>query len=189
MSIDPDQLRIVSYPAPILKARAEPVPEVDDTVRAVAQRMIKLMHEAEGIGLAAPQVNLPWRMFVAEIWSENQTDFRPEGGELPCATDGPLVCINPVLSEPSRDLVPMDEGCLSIPGIAGEVRRPSEITVTATNLDGEEFTVRARDLLARCFQHEYDHLDGMLIIDRFTHKARLRHRQAIKQLEAGSRLL
>ncbi|MCA9311571.1 MAG: peptide deformylase [Phycisphaerales bacterium] len=189
MSIDPDQLRIVRYPAPCLRSPAEPVGEVDDTVRAVARRMVDLMHEAEGIGLAAPQVNLPWRLFVADVWApEEERAARDEDG-LPWFTDGPLVCINPVLSEPSRDLVPLDEGCLSIPGIAGEVRRPSEITLTATDLDGNRFSLRARDLLARCFQHENDHLDGVLIIDRFTYRARLRNQKAIKQMEEGGRFL
>ena len=187
--MEPEKLRIVRYPAPSLRTPAEPVGEVDDTVRAVARRMIDLMREAEGIGLAAPQVNLPWRLFVADVPAPEEERAMRQEGELPWFTDGPLVCINPVLSEPSRDLVPLDEGCLSIPGISGEVRRPSEITLTATGVDGEPFTLRACDLLARCLQHEMDHLDGVLIIDRFTHRARLRNRQAIKRMEEGGRFL
>ena len=105
--------------------------EIDETVRAVAARMIDLMHEAQGIGLAANQVGLPWRMFVADVpvMDEDETPTEPD---LPTATAEPMVFINPTLSEPSRDLVPYDEGCLSLPGINGEVRRPSTITITAT---------------------------------------------------------
>lgn len=180
MSVDLKTLSIVHFPAEVLRTRAQPVPAVTDEVRAVARRMIDLMYEAEGIGLAAPQVGLPWRMFVAHV---PESDDRTLGAEPLEATREPLVCINPRLSEPQRDLVPFDEGCLSLPEIVGEVRRPSQITMTALDIDGREFTLRATGLLARCWQHEYDHLDGVLIIDRMTPPSRLRNRNAIRHLE------
>lgn len=183
MSLDPATLSIVHYPAAVLRRRAEPVPQVTDEVRAVARRMIELMFEAEGVGLAAPQVGLPWRMFVAHV---PENDDRPLDATPMQATSEPMVCINPRLSDPQRDLVPFDEGCLSLPEIVGEVRRPSQITMTALDIDGTEFTLRAAGLLARCWQHEYDHLDGVLIIDRMTPPSRLRNRNAIRSLEHGS---
>ncbi|MCA9305075.1 MAG: peptide deformylase [Phycisphaerales bacterium] len=180
MSVDPKALSIVHYPAEVLRQKAKEVPDVTADVRRVAERMIELMFEAEGIGLAAPQVGLPWRMFVAHV-PENED--RSLGADPMEATGEPMVCINPQLSLPERDLVPFEEGCLSLPEIVGEVRRPSRITMTALGIDGREFTVRASGLLARCWQHENDHLDGVLIIDRMTPPSRLRNRNALKALE------
>lgn len=180
MPPDPSTLSIVTYPDPVLKRRAEAVPAVDDDVRAVAERMIELMDQAEGIGLAAPQVALPWRLFVCHVPEHEE---RSASETPPSATRAPLVCINPVLSDPSEALEPFDEGCLSLPEITGTVRRPTEITLTATGLDGETFTIRAGGLLARCFQHENDHLDGVLIIDRMQQLARIKNRRAIRELE------
>ncbi|MEO1130893.1 MAG: peptide deformylase, partial [Planctomycetota bacterium] len=176
MSVDVAALRIVHFPDPILRRKTEPMERVDDEVRAVAERMIVLMQEAPGIGLAAPQVGLDWRLFVVHL---------PEGDERSAETDPmtatpePMVFVNPVLGDFSRDLVSDEEGCLSIPGIGCEVRRPTEVTVTALDLDGSEFSLRAQGHLARCFQHEMDHLDGVLMIDRMSMRSRLKNRSAL----------
>lgn len=185
MALDVQALRIVRFPAPILRTRGDDVPEITDEVRAVAQRMIELMFEAEGIGLAAPQVGLPWRMFVAHV---PEAEDRPAGTDPLLATTTPMVCINPRLVEPARDMEPLEEGCLSLPGIRGEVRRPSAISIAASDLEGEAFTARAEGLLARCWQHEFDHLEGVLIIDKMTPRSRLRNRAAVRDLEAGARV-
>lgn len=185
MAINVAGLRILKYPAEVLKQKAQPLEGVTDEVRAVAQRMIELMHEAEGIGLAAPQVGLPWRLFVADV---PPNDERSIDDDPPTAMTGPRVYINPTLSDFSRDLIPYEEGCLSIPGIVGEVRRPSEVTVTALDLDTERFSERGADLLARCWQHENDHLDGVLILDRMTARSRLKNRSAVRELEQGARI-
>lgn len=184
MRPDPDSLFIVTYPHPVLRMRSKVVDRVTDEVRAVARRMIDLMHEAEGIGLAANQVGLAWRLFVADVpHSDDPKDNRSLNAVPVSATDGPRVYINPVFSEPERDLVPQEEGCLSLPEIRGTVRRPSVITITALDLEGERFTVRGGGLLARCWQHEVDHLDGALIIDRMLPIDRMKHRTAIRELE------
>ena len=99
--------------------------------------------------------------------------------------DEPEVHLNPVLSGPDGGLVGLDEGCLSLPGIRGEVRRPPVITLTSTDLDGCERTRTAAGLLARCWQHEIDHLEGVLIIDKMPRMDRLRNRSAIRDLERG----
>lgn len=184
----PEKLRVVRYPAPVLREKAKPVEAVSESVRAVGERMIELMYESEGIGLAAPQVGLPWRMFVCDV-PVDEEGTRSIDTDPPSASQGPMVCINPVLSDFSRDLVPYEEGCLSLPEILGAVRRPSEVTISALDHEGKAFTARATDLLARCWQHEFDHLEGVLIIDRMDPRGKARNKRAIKDLESGSRLV
>jgi len=160
------KLEIIHFPAPVLRTRAQPVPKIDETVRQVALRMLDLMREADGVGLAAPQVGLPWRLFVANARGEDEPD---------------RVYVNPRL-ELSGDLCVDTEGCLSLPGIRAEIRRPPVATIVATDLDGHEFTLQSDGYLARVWQHEYDHLDGVLIIDRMTPLDRIANRRAVKQL-------
>lgn len=166
-----ENLTIVHYPHPALRRKAEEIAEVTDEVRAVARRMIELMHEAEGVGLAAPQVALSWRIFV--------TNSRQEGDE-------DRVYINPVLREPGGEWEVHEEGCLSLPEIVGDVRRPTVMTVDAIDLDGKPFSMTAEGFLARIWQHEFDHLNGTLIIDRFTQMSKLANRKSVKQLEKNA---
>jgi peptide deformylase len=180
MAIDVSTLYIVNYPAPVLRKKATPVPEVTDEVRAVAKRMIELMREAEGVGLAAPQVGLSWRMFVAHVPAD---EGRSVEDVPPTATREPRVYINPVISDPQGPPVASSEGCLSLPDIRGDVLRPPMVTITATGLDGRIFSERGAGLLARCWQHELDHLDGVLIIDRMTQMSRLKNKAALRDLE------
>lgn len=170
MDVKVDQLRIVNYPDPVLRQTAAPIESVDDTVRDIAARMIDLMHTAQGVGLAAPQVGLPLRMFVV-----NDPD-RPDEPER--------VFINPVLSDPDSENQTRQEGCLSLPGIQVDVKRPIGITIEATDLDGQRFTMTSREIAARIWQHEYDHLDGVLILDKMSALDKLANRRAIKDLEA-----
>jgi peptide deformylase len=182
MPVDPCTLNLVTYPADVLTRKAMPVPEVTDEVRAVAARMIEVMREERGIGLAAPQVGLPWRMFVVHV------PEHPESGHVveadpPTATPKPQVFINPTLVSTAGARVPLEEGCLSLPGIRGEVLRPEFATIAAIDEHARPFSVTAGGLLARCWQHELDHLDGVLILSRMTQMARLRNRSAIRELE------
>ncbi len=179
MTIDPSTLRILEYPAPALRRKADPIdptPEVSD----VARRMIELMREADGIGLAAPQVGLSWRMFICHV---------PEGpgrsltDTPPSASSGPEAYINPELSDPQGAYEPFEEGCLSLPDITGDVLRPPTITITATDLAGQRFTRTATGLLARCWQHELDHLNGVLILDKMTQIWRTKNRARVRDLE------
>jgi len=177
MQIDPDRLAIVNYPDPALRTRAKDVDPADPMVRAVAERMIALMREADGIGLAAPQVGLDWRMFVCDVPADPITDGPPTG------SGGLRVFLNPTITELARDLEVHEEGCLSLPGITGDIRRPIEITFSARDLDGAEINTRAAGMFARCFQHELDHLEGVLIIDKMPRMARLKNRSAIRALK------
>ncbi len=169
VTVDPALLRIVHYPAAILRQRASEVAAVTDEVRAVAERMLVLMHEAPGVGLAAPQVGLPWRMFVAN----------PTGDP-----DDNAIYVNPVLTDPARELADQEEGCLSLPDIRGVIRRPVSIAIRALDLDGGEIEAQSDGLPARIWQHETDHLDGVLIIQRMTAVDRMANRRALKSLES-----
>lgn len=181
MPVDPDSLHLRHYPDPVLRLRAKPI-KLSDEVRAVAERMLDLMDDHNGIGLAAPQVGLPWRLFVSDVFED---EGRSVDDEPPSAESEATVYINPVLSAAEGDVKPYDEGCLSLPDIRGVVLRPPIITITATDLEGRQFTRRAQGLLARCWQHEVDHLDGVMIIDRMKQIYRLKNRSALRDLERG----
>lgn len=187
MPIDPDTLHLVLYPDDVLRTKARPVQEVTDEVRAVADRMIDLMRQHEGIGLAAPQIGLSWRMFVVDVPPGEDRSASAVGDLPPSATSSPQVYINPKFSSYVGKPEPMEEGCLSLPDIRGDVLRPPILTVTALGRDGKEFSTTASGLLARCWQHEMDHLDGVLIIDRMTQMSRLRNRAAVKDLELDAK--
>ena len=160
-------LKVVKYPDPILSRRAAEVEQVDDGVRALARRMFEIMAASGGVGLAAPQVGVSARLFVA---SPGGDDAGPE-----------QVYVNPrIVSREGSDV--FEEGCLSVPGVTCKIKRSSEVTVRATGLEGREFVTRADGLLARIFQHEIDHLDGVLIADRMSPVARLAHRRTLKEL-------
>lgn len=184
---DPAALSIITYPDPILRRKAAPIdladPAVRRNVRDVAQRMLELMRDAEGIGLAAPQVGLSWRLFVVNIPPDPDDPDDSPSAELPTSTQGDVIYINPVLSGHRGELEPYEEGCLSLPKVRGDVIRPTLITMTAADPDGTPFTSPGAGLLARCWQHEMDHLDGVLIIDKFTQASRLKARAAVRDLE------
>jgi len=169
MGIDPGQLKIVYYPDPVLRTAAKPIASVTDEVRQVAHRMIELMHEARGVGLAAPQVGLSWRMFVANPTGEEGDD---------------RVYINPTLTQPTRHTDRHEEGCLSIPGVNGQIMRPAGIRIEATGMNGEKIVEESDQLLARIWQHEFDHLEGVLIIDRMTPIDLKASRRGLEALEA-----
>lgn len=181
---DPAGLFIVNHPDPVLHKKAAHIPPADDATRAIASRMLQLMVKAEGIGLAAPQVGLPWRMFILNV-PEDHEDEPPRlaSSDPPEATTAPRLYINPSITAYQGPLEPYEEGCLSLPGIRGDVYRPAQVTVTAIGHDGQPFTHTAGGLLARCIQHELDHLDGVLIIDKMTQTGRMKNKKKLKELE------
>ena len=145
-------MQIVNYPHPTLRYKSKVIRRVDAELQEIVRQMFLVMYEAKGIGLAANQVDMPVRLFI--INSEGD----PQEGEE-------LVFINPVLSQPDGR-AESEEGCLSIPGISAPVSRPSQIHVEAYNLQGQPFSATLTEVLARVVQHENDHLDGILFIDR-----------------------
>jgi len=143
---------IVRYGAGVLHAPAAPVPEITPEIQRLIDDMIQTMYAAPGIGLAAPQVGVPLRIFVADISvGRNPADL--------------LVFVNPEFVE--RDGMQLEEeGCLSVPGFNATVARPARVTARGLTRDGQDQVIEATGLLARCFQHEIDHLDGTLFVDR-----------------------
>jgi len=171
MAIDPQSLSLMFYPAAILQERASEVDESDPNVQAVAKRMIEMMFEQNGVGLAAPQVGLPWRIFVTR-----DTDS-PEGEESGTAW------INPNLEIICDELSVDEEGCLSLPDIRGDIRRPSGIRISGFDATGSPIEMESDEFIARVWQHENDHLDGILILDKMSAMDRLVNRRLIRSLE------
>jgi peptide deformylase len=139
---------------PVLRERAIEVTTFDRGLRKLAKRMIRIMHDAPGVGLAAPQIGALQRLLVYDV------------------DDDPRVLVNPRLDEFSEEIEENDEGCLSVPGVTMPVSRPVSLRVRAVDADGEPLEFHAEALEARVIQHEYDHLEGILIVDRTSRSAR-----------------
>ncbi len=167
--IDVDKCKITRYPAAVLRGRAAPVEKIDDTIRRLVEKMTDIMFENKGMGLAAPQAGIGLRLFIIS---------------LTATRDNVRAYINPTVT-PHGDLEDKEEGCLSVPGIWAKIRRYKQATVTATDLDGKEFTEEADGLYARCLQHEYDHIEGTVIVNRMSQTARIAHRRQLKKLLDG----
>lgn len=173
----PLSLQIIQYPHPTLRHRSRPLRRVDAELRKIIEEMFALMYEHEGVGLAANQVDLPYRLFVAN----------PEGD--PAAKEAEGVFINPVISG-GRGLAEDEEGCLSIPGIRAPVTRNTNIKIQAYDLAGNEISGEVEGFMARIVQHEADHLDGTLFIDRLgpQHAAAIRDELEDFELSYQSKL-
>lgn len=149
---------IVTIPHPVLRKKARKVNEVDADVRTLIDEMIEAMREAPGVGLAAPQVGVSSRVIVVEFGKEEDED----------APKKLYALVNPIIAEMSKEKVLGIEGCLSIPRLVGEVERHQRVVVKALNRFGKPVKLKAEGWLARIFQHEIDHLDGILYTDRAT---------------------
>lgn len=145
---------------PVLRKVAEAIDDIDGKLVTLADDMLVTMYDEPGLGLAAPQVGVQRRMFVYDIG------------------DGPATLVNPVITETRGEWV-YEEGCLSVPGLSWEIVRPKEVHITGYDLDGNEVSIEADELLARLFQHELDHLDGIMLVDRLDRDER---KAAMKRL-------
>ena len=168
MNVDVDNLQIIKYPDPRLRKTCAEITDFNGQVEAVAAKMLQLMHEGNGVGLAGPQVGLPWRIIVC-----NHTPDRPEND---------LVAINPVF-EDLEGAVVGEEGCLSVPHVTVMVRRAQKCTMRAFDVHGNPYTVRGEDLPARIWQHETDHLTGRMIVDYQSPADEIANRRQLKELE------
>ncbi len=148
-------LEIVVTPDPILRRKAHKVTEFDKDFRTLVDNMVETMRDAPGVGLAAPQVAVPLRLVVVE-YGDDEDDNAPK--KL-------YVLVNPEFVEKSEEMVSGVEGCLSVPGLIGEVERHQSVMVRAQNKQGKPVKIKAEGWLARIFQHEIDHLDGILYTD------------------------
>ncbi|MBX2813009.1 MAG: peptide deformylase [Myxococcales bacterium] len=170
-------LDILTYPDPRLKNRAETVASVDDSVRRLIDDMFETMYQAEGVGLAAPQVGVLKRVIVLDCGDRSGSE-----GIAPLPPVQPIAVVNPVV-ESSEGCVAWQEGCLSVPGYTDEVERSARVIVTGLNREGEPLSIEAEQLLAVCLQHEIDHLEGTLFVDRLS---RLKQTMVKKRLKRKS---
>jgi peptide deformylase len=159
----PYEIRV--FGDPVLKQRASEIADVDGTLVRLAEDMVQTMYDAPGIGLAAPQVGVQKRLFVFDL---------QDGA-------GPKTIINPVITESDGEW-PYEEGCLSVPGLAWEIIRPKTVLLTGYDLDGNEVAIEADELASRCFQHELDHLDGVLLLERLDRDTRKQALRTIRNL-------
>ena len=169
-NIDIPALTLLKYPDPRLRQACKPVEEFDERLRALAAKMFSVMYDHNGVGLAAPQVGVGLCLFVANPTHEAEAE---------------RVYINPRLisNEGSQD---GEEGCLSFPGIYCRVKRALVTTISAQDLEGKVFEETGEELVARIFQHETDHLQGRLLVDRMSPVAKMAHRRALKSLEEAA---
>lgn len=163
-----DKLRIIHYPNPTLKEVCAPIEDFTAELEELAEKMRLLVREAEGVGLAAPQVGIPIRLFVCNTTGGANAD---------------LTYVNPRVTE-STGAEEKEEGCLSIPGVSITMRRTTYVVIEAFDTRGRPFQKTAADLEARIWQHEMDHLDGRLITDNMSTTDEIGNRRAVKQLEA-----
>ena len=162
------QYAIRLFGDPVLKQRASEVGDVDGALKALVDGMVDTLHDAAGLGLAAPQVGVQKRLFVYELPDD----------------EGPKVIVNPVLSE-ARGEWTYDEGCLSVPGLYFPIIRPKEVHLTGYDLDGNEVSIEGDELVARLFQHELDHLDGILLLEHLDPEQRKAAMRALRDRTLG----
>ncbi len=165
-------LELYTYPHKILAQRAEKVEKVDDEMRKFLDDMLETMYHDKGVGLAAPQVGVSKRVIVIDDKVTEEGERGPH----------PLYMVNPEIIEKSEEMILFNEGCLSVPGQSAEVERHFKVKVKYLDYNGKEQVLEAEDYLAVIIQHETDHLDGILYIDRIS---RLKRNMIIKKLSKG----
>jgi peptide deformylase len=179
------KLPIRKYGDPILRAKGKRIETIDDEIRELAENMLETMHAANGIGLAAQQIGAALQLTVLDV---SQVEDRPSsltlnGQPVPdLATAMPLVLLNPMLRL-SEDTDVGSEGCLSFPEITADIERANCVQMEAETLDGEKLRIEASGLLARALQHEVDHLNGILFIDRMSSASKASHGSRLKRLQ------
>lgn len=175
---------IVIYGDPILRKKCARVESVDDELRALVADMMETMVDAEGIGLAAPQIGIGIQLAIVDVSHDPEcvNFLRVNGEEANLEDIMPLVFINPQLEFGDEKDV-MAEGCLSFPDIRGDVTRPWEVKATLETLDGETLVIETDGLLARAIQHETDHLNGVLFIERMSTAGKMALRGKVKRMQ------
>ena len=160
-------LKILIFPDQRLRTIAKEILVIDDEIKTLAGNLLETMYEGKGIGLSATQANIHKRILVVDVSDEK---------------DSPLILINPKIEVLNEEEEVNSEGCLSVPGFFEEVSRPSEINITALNLEGEKFTIVATNLLAVAVQHEMDHLDGKIFVDFLSNLKRQRIKKKLLKI-------
>lgn len=179
------KLSIVQYGDAVLRAKGKPIRQLPDArIRELARNMIETMHEANGVGLAAQQIGHPIQLTVLDVSQveDRPTQIKLNGKDVDPKTVMPLALINPQI-ELGTETETGTEGCLSFPEITGEIDRATSIRVRAQNLEGEAIEVETSGFLARAIQHEVDHLNGILFIDRMSSAAKTSLSSKLKRLQ------
>jgi peptide deformylase len=179
------KLSILQYGDPVLRAKGKRIQQLpDDRIGELAQNMIETMHAANGVGLAAQQIGEPIQLTVIDLSQveDRPTTMKLNGRDVDPATAMPLVLVNPQV-DLGGETEMGTEGCLSFPEITGEIERAKSITVRAQNLDGESIEIETTGFLARAIQHEVDHLNGILFIDRMSSAAKTSLSSKLKRLQ------
>ncbi|HEV3392672.1 MAG TPA: peptide deformylase [Chthoniobacterales bacterium] len=178
------KLSIVQYGNPVLRAKGNRIEEINDRIRELAKNMIETMHAANGVGLAAQQIGEPIQLTVLDVSQveDRPTQMKLNGKNVEPKTLMPLVLINPQI-ELGTETEIGTEGCLSFPEISGEIERAKSIKVRARNLDGEAIEIETSGFLACAIQHEVDHLNGILFIDRMSSAAKTSLSSKLKRLQ------
>lgn len=175
--------KIVRYPDPVLRAKCRLVTQITPEIRTLATDMLETMHEANGVGLAAPQVAVDVQLAVIDV-SHNPDSisiFQINGEKAAVVKHMPIILLNPQLELGNAKEIG-EEGCLSFPRLRGDIRRSSAIKVTYQTLDGQTVIIETDGLLARAFQHEIDHLNGILFIDRLNAVAKVGMKRKLARL-------
>lgn len=183
-------LRIVHFNEPVLRKKGEKIRVFDAALKKLAQDMIETMQAAEGIGLAAQQTGRAIQLCIVDLRrAEKEFDWEFDGARPPLELFMPLVVVNPEVMPVPEPTTVYEEGCLSFPKIRGDVVRPDEVTVKFQDTAGHAHTLHCNGLLARCLQHEVDHLNGVLFIDRMDKKVLAQLEPALKALKKQTREL
>lgn len=162
------KLKIFTYPAPVLKKIAKPVIEFNDELAELCHNMLHTMYHAPGIGLAAPQVGISQRIFVMDIDFDREEVTRADGEiEHQYENLNPRIIINPEFDNKEGEIL-YEEGCLSVPGVYEQVKRAEKVTLHYQDVKGERHSLEAEGLLSVCLQHENDHLDGIVFLERLS---------------------
>jgi peptide deformylase len=177
-------LPISQYGDPILRAKGEPIENIDDGVRELVANMIATMHAAHGVGLAAQQIGEPLQLTVLDVSAveDRPSMLKLSGKDVDPKSVMPIVLINPEIELRGETEVGV-EGCLSFPEITGDIERAQSVLVRAQSLEGEIFQIEASGFLARAIQHEHDHLHGILFIDRMSSAAKAALSSRLKRLQ------
>ena len=178
------KLSILQYGDPILRAKGKSIAHLGDRIRELAANMIETMHAANGVGLAAQQIGEAIQLTVLDVSKveDRPTTMELNGKDVDPATSMPLILINPEI-ELVGEIEIGTEGCLSFPEITGEIERARSLSVHAQNLDGEHIHIQTTGFLARAIQHEVDHLNGVLFIDRMSSAAKTSLSSKLKRLQ------
>lgn len=181
-------LEITKYPDPVLRMKGKKVNEITDEIRSLAENMIDTMNDAHGVGLAAQQISVPLQMAVIDvsISEERPSTMSIDGKEVDLKEWMPMVILNPELVLSKEREVGI-EGCLSFPDLTADIDRAASVVATGQLLDGRKITFSATGLLARALQHEIDHLNGVLFIDRMNSAAKLSAARKLKRMQKDAK--